>query len=87
MLASGEVLLDDLMWHEGLDQWQRVGNLTNNQTVYRPNNISSHEINDSIINNVTVFPEDDASNGSDSKSVSLDRLYGKPEGPKDKSKM
>ncbi|MGP4969590.1 RDD family protein [Psychrobacter aquimaris] len=86
MLASGEVLLDDLMWHEGLDQWQRVGNLTNNQTVYRPNNISSHEINDSIINNVTVFPEDDASNGSDSKSVSLDRLYGKPEGPKDTSK-
>ena len=86
MLASGEVLLDDLMWHEGLDQWQRVGNLTNNQTVYRPNNISSHEINDSIINNVTVFPEDDASNGSDSKSVSLDRLYGKPEGAKDTSK-
>ena len=35
MLASGEVLLDDLMWHEGLDRWQRVGNLTNNQTVYR----------------------------------------------------
>ena len=21
MLASGEVLLDDLIWHEGLDQW------------------------------------------------------------------
>ena len=83
MLASGEVLLDDLMWHEGLEQWQRVGTLTNNQTVYRPTNVSSPEVNDSIINNVTVFPEDKASNVQDGKSVSLDRLYGKPERPKD----
>ena len=86
MLASGEVLLDDLMWHEGLDQWQRVGNLTNNQTVYRPTNLGKPQVNDSIINNVTVFPEDNASNSSDSKSVSLDRLYGKPERPKDTDK-
>ena len=83
MLASGEVLLDDLMWHEGLEQWQRVGTLTNNQTVYRPTNVSSPEVNDSIINNITVFPEDKASNVQDGKSVSLDRLYGKPERPKD----
>ncbi len=86
MLASGEVLLDDLMWHEGLDQWQRVGNLTNNQTVYRPTNLGKPQVNDSIINNVTVFPEDNASNSSHSKSVSLDRLYGKPERPKDTDK-
>lgn len=86
MLASGEVLLDDLMWHEGLEQWQRVGTLTNNQTVYRPTNVSSPEVNDSIINNVTVFPEDKASNVQDGKSVSLDRLYGKPERPKDTGK-
>ena len=86
MLASGEVLLDDLMWHEGLDQWQRVGTLTNNQTVYRPTNIGSSDVNDSIINNVTVFPEDKASSDQDGKSVSLDRLYGKPERPKDTSK-
>ena len=82
MLASGEVLLDDLMWHEGLEQWQRVGNLTNNQTVYRPATISRPDANDSIINNVTVFPEDKASDGEDRQSVSLDRLYGKPERPK-----
>lgn len=86
MLASGEVLLDDLMWHEGLDQWQRVGTLTNNQTVYRPTNIGSSDVNDSIINNVTVFPEDKASSAQDGNSVSLDRLYGKPERPKDTSK-
>ena len=78
MLASGEVLLDDLIWHEGLDQWQRVGNVTNNQTVYRPTGATIPDANDSIINNVTVFPED-TSNTKDNNSVSLDRLYGKPE--------
>ena len=81
MLASGEVLLDDLMWHEGLAQWQRVGDLTNNQTVYRPTGANTPEVNDSIINNVTVFPED-TNKTKDDKSVSLDRLYGKPERPK-----
>ncbi|WP_254423133.1 RDD family protein [Psychrobacter sp. DAB_AL32B] len=87
MLTSGEVQLDDLIWHEGLDQWQRVGNLTNNQTFYRPAHIATPAVNDSIINNVTVFPEDaDASNGQDDKSVSLDRLYGKPERLKDNAK-
>ncbi|MGP5210015.1 RDD family protein [Psychrobacter alimentarius] len=86
MLASGEVLLDDLMWHEGLDQWQRVGKLTNNQTVYKFNNVGTSEVNDSIINNVTIFPEDNASHSQGDKSVSLDRLYGKPERSKDSSK-
>ena len=81
MLASGEVLLDDLIWHEGLAQWQRVGDLTNNQTVYRPTSANTPEVNDSIINNVTVFPED-TNKAKDDKSVSLDRLYGKPERPK-----
>lgn len=87
MLASGEVVLDDLMWHEGLDQWQRVGNLTNNQTYYRPAPIVSADDNDSIINNVTIFPEDSASSTSkDDKTVSLDRLYGKPERPAENAK-
>ena len=81
MLASGEVLLDDLMWHEGLAQWQHVGDLTNNQTVYRPTSANTPEVNDSIINNVTVFPEG-TNKAKDDKSVSLDRLYGKPERPK-----
>ena len=79
MLASGEVVLDDLMWHEGLEQWQRVGTLTNNQTVYTPAPVNGAEVNDSIINNVTIFPEDNASGNQTDKPVSLDRLYGKPE--------
>ena len=79
MLTSGEVLLDDLIWHDGLDQWQRVGNVTNNEIVYRPTNTMSPEVNDSIVNNVTVFPENTSSENKDGKSVSIDRLYGKPE--------
>ena len=87
MLTSGEVVLDDLIWHEGLDQWQRVGNLTNNQTYYRPAPIMTADNNDSIINNVTIFPEDSASTtGQDDKAVSLDRLYGKPERPAETAK-
>ena len=87
MLTSGEVVLDDLIWHDGLDQWQRVGNLTNNQPYYRPAPIVSADTNDSIINNVTIFPEDSASTtGQDDKAVSLDRLYGKPERPAENAK-
>ena len=87
MLTSGEVVLDDLIWHEGLDQWQRVGNLTNNQPYYRPAPILSADNNDSIINNVTIFPEDSASStAQDNKTVSLDRLYGKPERPAENAK-
>jgi uncharacterized RDD family membrane protein YckC len=84
MLTSGEVVLDDLVWHEGLDKWQRIGDLTGNQYSYHPADTSTS--NDSIINNVTVFPEDKSSHPQDSKSVSLDRLYGKPERPKDTAK-
>ncbi len=82
MLASGEVSFDDLAWHDGLDQWQRIGDLTHNQKVYRPTAVSP-VVNDSIINNVTVFPEDtDRKTDTSAKSVSIDRLYGKPERPK-----
>lgn len=36
MLASGEVLLEDLAWHTPMSQWQRLGDLTNNQLYYQP---------------------------------------------------
>ena len=89
MLTSGEVVLDDLMWHEGLANWQRLGDLTANRPYYRPtmNNTTVNDSDDdSIISNVTVFPEDsDDTNtsanqdGLNGKKLSLDRLYGKPE--------
>ena len=84
MLASGEVTLDDLLWHDGLDDWQRIGNLTGSQYIYRPVNNSvsnSAVVNDSIVNNVTVFTED-SKKDQDGSQVSIDRLYGKAEQPK-----
>ena len=84
MLTSGEVVLDDLVWHEGLDQWQRLGDVTGNQFTYRPTVATP---NDSIINNVTVFPENSNKSASaGDKKVSIDRLYGKPERPKTDTK-
>ncbi|WP_367106098.1 RDD family protein [uncultured Psychrobacter sp.] len=82
MLTSGEVVLDDLMWHEGLEKWHRVGDLTGNQYAYRPSptvTATDAVVNDSIINNVTIFPEDTGSSKKDNKNISIDRLYGKPE--------
>ena len=84
MLTSGEVVLDDLVWHEGLDQWQRLGDVTGNQFTYSPTVATP---SDSIINNVTVFPEDSNKSASaGDKKVSIDRLYGKPERPKTDAK-
>lgn len=37
MLQSGEVLPTDLMWHEGMDNWQAVGEMTGGQISYSPN--------------------------------------------------
>ena len=34
MLASNEVLLTDLMWHDGMDKWQSVGQMTGNQLAH-----------------------------------------------------
>lgn len=83
MLTSGEVVLDDLIWHDGMSSWQRLGDVTNNQLVYRPapSTVTNTEVdNDSIITNVTVFPEDNAKDDqSSADKVSVDRLYGKPE--------
>ncbi|WP_296404051.1 RDD family protein [Psychrobacter sp.] len=37
MLAAGQVDLSDLMWHAGMDQWQKVGDVTHGQYYYNPN--------------------------------------------------
>lgn len=36
MLATDQVDMSDLMWHEGLAQWQTVGELTNGKSHYNP---------------------------------------------------
>lgn len=45
MLKSGEVELTDLMWHEGMDNWQCVGEMTGGQNFYNPS-LTSHSPND-----------------------------------------
>lgn len=57
MLSSGQVALDDLMWHEGMANWQYVGEMTNGQKFYRPSVVvtspatSASDDADYIINN------------------------------------
>lgn len=80
MLANGDVLLDDLMWHEGMANWQRLGEVTGNQLYYSP----SGDI--SAINSVTAVHSPQSASPSASTStdrVSVERLFGKPEAPRD----
>lgn len=57
MLSSGQVALDDLMWHEGMANWQYVGEMTNGQNFYHPSVVVSSPVApadddaDYIINN------------------------------------
>lgn len=37
MLASQQVLLTDLIWHQGMTEWKALGELTQGQFVYQPN--------------------------------------------------
>lgn len=37
MLAAGQVVLTDLAWHEGMDNWQPMSQLTGGQLQYQPN--------------------------------------------------
>lgn len=38
MLANGQVVLADLAWHEGMTQWQPLGELTGGELSYQPQN-------------------------------------------------
>jgi hypothetical protein len=40
MLASGQVVLTDLVWHEGMSDWQSIQSLTAGQLYYTPQVIS-----------------------------------------------
>ncbi len=39
MLATGQVLLDDLVWHEGMPEWKKLGELTGGELFYSPQGI------------------------------------------------
>lgn len=73
MLATGQVLLTDLMWHQGMDNWNTVNAMTDGQFFYRPTideslPVDTHQREqpasdeaDYIINN-TPKPSEDAEN-------------------------
>ena len=73
MLATGQVLLTDLMWHQGMDNWNTVNAMTDGQFFYRPTIDESLPVDtqqreqpasdeaDYIINN-TPTPSEDAEN-------------------------
>lgn len=78
MLTSGEVVLDDLMWHTGMSEWKTVGEMTKHQTTYQPAqsttppspvNLSKPQENHGFGDNVD-FKKDE-------KRVSVAELYGR----------
>ena len=76
MLATGQVLLTDLMWHQGMDNWNTVNAMTDGQFFYRPTMDESLPVDthqreqpasdeaDYIINNTPnpISPSEDAEN-------------------------
>lgn len=65
MLATGQVDLNDLMWHAGMEQWKPVGEITHGQLYYNPNN--------------TAGPNTSDTSKNPSRRVSVAELYGKKE--------
>ncbi|MEI1743468.1 RDD family protein [Acinetobacter baumannii] len=45
MLASQQVLLTDLAWHEGMTEWKALGELTQGKLVYQPTGYSAFSAN------------------------------------------
>lgn len=82
MLASGSVILDDLMWHTGMANWQKIGEMTGGQLAYQPINSSPDQpeqggLRGGFGDNVELKT---AENGN--QRVSVAELYGrKPSEP------
>ena len=85
MLASGEVLLDDLVWHAPMSQWQRLGDLTDNQLHYQPAQaqpvgqsqpVAAKEAPRGFGDNVDFKPTS-TDQTSPQKRISVAELYGK----------
>lgn len=75
MFASGQILLTDLMWHEGMANWQPVGEVTGGQLVYQPvsartEGTLSNDEPDYIINN-----RPNPTNSPTSKSPDSDNIW------------
>lgn len=72
MLATGEVVLSDLAWHQGMITWQTLGELTGGQLSYRP------AMTDVIAADGTAS-SDAAADSASTRRVSVAELYGRSE--------
>lgn len=54
MLASQQVLLTDLAWHEGMTEWKALGELTQGKLVYQPTGYSGFSANTNTPYNETI---------------------------------
>lgn len=82
MLASNEVLLTDLMWHDGMDKWQSVGQMTGNQLSYRPNIKSVMQpmttpVNPTNQTNPNANSNANSNNDNRPTRVTVEQLYGR----------
>lgn len=96
MLASGEVLLDDLMWHSGMANWQKIGEMTGGQAYYQPAVPQGNAVQNSHVQSHTQNHAHNEQRGfgdnvdfqagrqsDEQKRVSVAELYGrKPEADK-----
>lgn len=48
MLASGQVVLTDLAWHEGMENWQPLVELTDGQTYYTGKQLAADSLSGSL---------------------------------------
>ena len=82
MLASNEVLLTDLMWHDGMDKWQSVGQMTGNQLSYRPNikpvmQPMTTPVNPTNQTNPNANSNANSNNDNHPTRVTVEQLYGR----------
>lgn len=79
MLASNEVLLTDLMWHDGMDKWQSVGQMTGNQLSYHPNVQSAIQpiIKPANQTNPNTNTDTNPNNDNQPTRVTVEQLYGR----------
>lgn len=63
MLASQQVLLTDLAWHQGMTEWKALGELTQGKLVYTPEGYTAP----------TAFPEPSASQNSAIRKVQVEK--------------
>lgn len=76
MLASQEVVLDDLIWHAPMSQWQRLGDLTAGQLYYQPADLTNKQPLAELSQSTTQAFGDNVELQNKPRRVSVAELYG-----------